>query len=257
MDKRVFAFDFDGTLCDGLHECVLVTWNGHHDLGIEAFGDTGLQEIPAAFIARFQQLRNYAKHLGHFAVPLLSDAIISSQEEFDRAYEALGEDVVYDFVLKVTRYRHAARRSCPDRWLGYHAFYPGVEHLLKSRTDPLYVVTAKDAESVQSIFAANQLSFPPHHVFGEQRSKLEALKAIAAKEGIERDQLYFFDDNVFNAIDAKRAGFSAFWAGWGYSVPSHFDLAARAGMSPLQLEDFVRGGYDHVDAVRALHDSCV
>lgn len=256
-DKRVLAFDFDGTLCDGLNECLLVTWNGYHGLELEAFGDDGLRNIPAAFVARFQCLRNFAKHLGHFAVPLLTKGPIKTQEQFDLAYDTLGEDRVYDFVVKVTHYRHVSRQTFRDQWLAYHAFYPGVKRFLQLRAEPLYVVTAKDADSVQAIFVANGVDIPFHRIFGEQRAKLDALDTIAANEDVAKEQVLFFDDNALNAIEAKQAGYSAHWAGWGYSAPAHFELASNAGMSPLQLEDFVTGGYGNVHAVRALHDSRV
>lgn len=256
-NKQVFAFDFDGTLCDGLNECILVTWNGYHDLGLDSFGDDGLRDIPQAFIARFGRLRNFSKHLGHFVVPLLTDASIETQEQFDRAYEAIGEDKANDFVEKTTRYRQAACKRYQEQWLAYHAFYPGVVGFLRSCEKPLYVVTAKDSASVHAILEANSVDIPLHQIFGEQRAKLGALDTIVANERIAKEQLLFFDDNVFNAIEAKRAGYSAYWAGWGYSAPAHFKLASSAGISPVQLDDFLMGSYSNVHAIRTLHDSCV
>lgn len=241
--KQVFAFDFDGTLCDGLNECLLVTWNGYHQLGLEAFGDEGLRNIPEAFAARFSLLRNFSKHLGHFAVALLTESPVETQEQFDRVYEAMDEDQVYDFMTRVTQYRHAARSAFQNEWLAYHAFYPGVTRFLRSSSEPLYVVTAKDAESVQAIFTANNIEIPQHRIFGEQRAKVGALDTIAGQENIDKSQLFFFDDNVFNAIEARRAGYSAYWAGWGYSTQAHYELAARAGMNPMSLDRFVMGGF--------------
>lgn len=254
-EKQVLAFDFDGTLCDGLNECVLVTWNGYHGFDLGAFSDDGLRDIPASFVARFAHLRNFSKHLGHFAVSLLTQELIENQEQFDRAYKTIEEERIYDFVVKVTHYRHAARQNFRDRWLAYHAFYPGVKSYLQSREEPLYVVTAKDADSVQAIFMANDVDIPFPRIYGEQRAKLEALDLIAVNEGITKEQLRFFDDNVFNAIEAKQAGYSAHWAGWGYSAPVHFDLASSAGMRPVQLDEFITGDYDNDHSVCALHDS--
>ncbi len=104
---------------------------------------------------------------------------------------------------------------------------------------PTYIVTAKDRESVLEILSSNALTFPRKNIFGEQRSKLTALALIKQLERVNSDELYFFDDHLMNVLEARRAGYRAYWATWGYHEASQFQLASEWGIKSISLHDFV------------------
>ncbi len=104
--RKVLALDFEGFICDGLNECLLVTWNGYHEKALSDFSDEGLASLPHEFVERFKYLRNWASHVGHFFVSLLDPPPdISSQEDFNAVYASLPRAVIDLFVEKVMRYR--------------------------------------------------------------------------------------------------------------------------------------------------------
>lgn len=232
------ALDFDGLLVDGLNECVLVSWNGFHQRELDAFGPEGLDAVPAQFIDRFTNHRNFARHLGHFAAPFYLPRHFSSQAEFDAAFATLDPVAVEDFVMRASAYRDSVRRKHYQRWLQYHAYYPGVERLLKNLDCSIYIVTGKDAASVDELLRRAGITVSAARIFGECRNKIPVLKQIADIEGADTIDVSFFDDNVMNACSAHRNGFTSYWATWGYHAPDHPALARAAGVTALSLDAF-------------------
>jgi len=243
--EKVLALDFDGLICDGLDECILVSWNAHYGQDIASFSDDGLEAIPRQFIERFSYLRNFAKHLGHFYVPLVdSDTPIIAQADFDARYKQISSDDIYQFVTRVSHYRHLVREEMEGRWLAYHTLYPGMKDFLASIKTPTYIVTAKDRQSVLKILKSAGIEMEPEKIYGDYQVKLEAFEDIARKEQIDNESLYFFDDNVLNVIEAKKANYSAYWATWGYNIPNHFDLAKLHSVTGITLPAFLKNEFE-------------
>lgn len=236
--SKVFAFDFDGLLVDGLNECVLVSWNGFHNKGIEHFGSEGLEAIPASFIDTFKNHRNFSRHLGHFITPFYAHKHFKNQTDFDAAYSQLDDNVVNGFVERVNAYRKTARQIHYKQWLQYHSFYPGIENLLKEISCPIYIVTGKDAASVNEILQCSNILIPPEKIFGECREKVTVLSKIAKMEHVSTNEVSFFDDNISNARNAHEHGFNSYWATWGYNAPDHWEIAQAAGVPIISLDDF-------------------
>lgn len=235
---KVYAFDFDGLLVDGLNECVLVSWNGFHNIGVDSFGPDGLEAIPAKFIDTFKNHRNFSRHLGHFVTPFYVRGHFKNQADFDTAYAAIDESIVSSFVTRVNAYRKAARKSQYKLWLEYHSFYRGMEKQLKEITAPIYIVTGKDAASVDEILQHANISIPITHIFGECRDKVSVLNHIAKMERVSTNEISFFDDNISNACSTYQHGFDSYWATWGYNAPDHWQIAQAAAVPIISLNDF-------------------
>jgi HAD superfamily hydrolase (TIGR01509 family) len=235
--QKIFALDFDGVIADGLNECLLVTWNGYYDLEVKNFSREGLANIPASFIKRFTHCRNFAKHLGHFAVAIFDmDTPIRTQEDYERLYLSLDPIEVEIFVKKVNEYRTKAKQERELLWLEQHTLYPNIQSFLKGLDAPLYIVSAKDSDSIIKILAKTGIKLDPHQVFGEQRNKPAALKAIQLEHSVRPDEIFFLDDNIINVIDVKQAGYSAYWAVWGYQAEHHWELARQHQVASFSLE---------------------
>jgi FMN phosphatase YigB (HAD superfamily) len=238
--KPVLALDFDGLLCDGLNECVLVTWNGYHGMHLIDFSDEGLARIPIWFIERFKNCRNFAKHLGHFFVPFLERAAsIRNQQDFEEVYQSIRSADIQEFVKKVSSYRNWARQEKTEEWLRYHQLYPGMAEFLASVTLPTYIVTAKDANSVIAILKHNGFHLEKRYIFGELQSKIAALREIEHLENIESKDIHFYDDNLPNVMEARQSGYHAIWAIWGYNTEDHFNTASRYNIPSVDLKAFL------------------
>ena len=239
---KALALDFDGVICDGFNECVLVTWYGPRAGTLADFGASGLSAIPPAFVRRFLHCRAFAKHLGHFYVSLL-DGIddVRTQADFEALYASANPLDVESFVVRVNEYRALVRNHLPDSWLSQQGLYPGVRDFLRQTRLPLYVVTAKDAASVTQILEHAGVRLDAGRIFGELRDKRAALAQICSAEQITPAALGVVDDNVLNALAAQRAGFRAYWALWGYRAPDHAAIADENHLPRLLLDQLLSG----------------
>lgn len=237
MQHKTFALDFDGVIVDGLNECILVTWNGYYGKQLDDFSIEGLAKVPDWFIERFTHCRNFAKHLGHFAVAIFDrDTPIQTQTDYERLYLSLDPLEVESFVAKANEYRATARTYQELLWLDQHTLYPGVQSFLQGLDAPLYIVSAKDRDSIIKILARAEIDITPHQVFGEQRNKLVALRAIQQYESVRPQEIFFLDDNIINVIDVQQAGYGAYWALWGYRADHHLELARQHQVATFSLK---------------------
>jgi phosphoglycolate phosphatase-like HAD superfamily hydrolase len=214
---RVVCLDFEGVICDSFTECVLVAWNSAHDQSPASFSLQAVADLPAAFVERFRRYRPYARHLGHFLVALLDNVPpIQSQEDFEAVYRRLDTAQVDAFVQKVTTYREQVRQARREEWLAAYHLYAGIASLFAQSPLPLYVVTARDQVSVCTVLDAAGLTIPKEHVYGGVRAKVSALGYIWRQELVRPRDLLLVDDHLFNVLSAKKAGYQAAWARWGY-----------------------------------------
>lgn len=236
MERGVLVLDFDGVICDSWRECALVTWAAQHGCAPERFGVTAWKALPATFVERFRVLRGYARHLGHFLVPVLAgSAQIGSQDDFDRYYASLPPAAVAEFIRRASAYRAAARTRRHTHWLAMHDLHPGLASVLSRIRHHLYIVTARDSGSARELLSQHGITVEPERIYGGQHSKGAALADIRVRE---RAELFFVDDNLGNVVAAQADGHHVAWALWGYSVPEHHTEATRLRVPVLSLRDF-------------------
>jgi phosphoglycolate phosphatase-like HAD superfamily hydrolase len=236
---EVVALDFDGVLCDGLSECLLVSWLAFADRGESGGGTALLDAIPSNFKDRFALCRNFVRHSGHFIVPFLSPMSFERQADFDAAYESIDTKRLEAFLHRFETCRESLRQEQPEQWLSLHALYPGVGPALKAAGLPLFIVTAKDRASVLAILEAAGVNFEQDRVYGGVTAKLAAFHDILRRTGCGAERLAIYDDNVLNVAQARGAGFDAVWATWGYGSPEHRGIAANRSIPGVTLDEFL------------------
>lgn len=238
------VFDFDGVLCDGFAEGLLVSWNAWHGRDPQAFSQRTLSSIPEAFRQSFLRCRCYARHLGHFVLCFSRDIrCVRSQAELDALYATLSDREVESFVERVSAYRRQVRELFPERWLGEHSLYPGIRELLCTLAGKYFIVSAKDSESILAILQHHGVSVAREQVYGECREKRIALADCAARANVHGSEILFCDDNVLNAADAMRAGYRAVWADWGYQAPDHMQYALLNGLQRMSLRELTESAW--------------
>jgi phosphoglycolate phosphatase-like HAD superfamily hydrolase len=231
----VLALDFDGVICDSWRECAFITWAGQHGWAPSEFAASAFPAIPGAFIQRFLALRGYARHLGHFLVPVLPGSErISCRADFDLYYAGLAPEEVATFVERALRFRASVQNRRWKQWLAFHVLYEGVSELLSPLSDRLYIVTARDRQLVRELLATHGIAVQPERIYSERCSKSAALRDIQARE---HAGVYFVDDDLDDVVAAQRDGYRAVWALWGYSAPEDRAKASRLGIPVLSLPE--------------------
>lgn len=240
MTKRTLVLDFDGVVCDGLNECLLSVWNTWHDLDVDAFNINTLNAIPLDFSQRFTQYRNFVRHSGHFVLPFFSDApAYASSSDFDIAFEKIAEHIVDDFLMRFENYRAEVIKHKYQEWIDMHSYYDGMFDVVANPQNDIYIVSGKDTYSIVQILASKGLTVSHEKIYGSQKNKIPALQSIADKLGATFDTIDFFDDNLNNTLTAKKAGFNANWAGWGYKTDGDLLISKQENIRLLQLNEFV------------------
>jgi len=230
--RRVLAVDFDGVICDSLTESLLVSWNAHSGAPVKAFAHPGLAGVPPDVADRFTRCRPFARHFGHWLVPLVIDAAPSSHAEFGARYDELPAAQIEAFTAAAGRYRAQVRCVYPERWLAHHRVQLGLGNALANA----YVVTARDTDSVRQILHAHAIPIDDERIFGSSSDKNVALRAIAIREAVEPPAVTLVDDNVENCVAARTAGYSAWWATWGYNSAGDRALATGYGIKAISID---------------------
>jgi phosphoglycolate phosphatase-like HAD superfamily hydrolase len=246
MMAEVIAVDFDGVLCDGLDECLLVAWLAFADRAESGdlifrigFSIALLDTIPASFKDHFAHCRNFVRHSGHFIIPFLFPAPFETQAEFDAAYKTVEKGRLEAFLQRFEACRRRLRQERPEERLALHTLYPGIPSALTAARLPLFIVTAKDTPSVLAILKGAGVNFQEDRIYGGATAKLGAFHDIMRQSGCGPERIAFYDDNVLNVAEARGAGFDAVWATWGYSSPEHQRIAASQSLPSITLDEFV------------------
>jgi phosphoglycolate phosphatase-like HAD superfamily hydrolase len=238
---KVVALDFDGVLCDGLAECLLVSWLSFADRVQPSDGAILLDTIPSSFKDHFARCRNFVRHSGHFIIPFLFSLTFETQADFDAAYQTVEPGALEAFLRRFEACRKRLREDQPEQWLALHTLYPGVRSALQAARLPLFIVTAKDTASVLAILEAAGVTFGGDRIYGGVTAKLAAFHDIMRRSGCSPEGIAIYDDNVLNVAEARGAGFDAIWATWGYSSPEHQRIAASKSLPSVSLDDFLMG----------------
>jgi len=236
---EAIALDFDGVLCDGLAECLLVSWLSFADQVQPDNSVALLDTIPSSFKDHFARCRNFVRHSGHFIIPFLSDATFETQADFDAAYRTVEAGALEAFLRRFEACRKRLRQEQPEQWLALHTLYPGVRPALQAARLPLFIVTAKDTASVRAILEAAGAPFREDRIYGGVTAKLAAFHDISRQSGCSPERVAIYDDNVLNVAEARGAGFDAIWATWGYSSAEHQRIAASKSLPSVSLDEFL------------------
>ncbi len=227
------VLDFDGVLCDSATECLHIAWGAYNGFGVEAFGaDAGTYAVPADVAERYWRTRPSMRHLAHFIVPLLDGPEPADRAAFAERFASLPAATTAAFTWAAREYREAVRAHRRDAWLALHGVWPEIAALAEGA----YIATARDRGSVCEILAAHGVRADPSRIYDELSEKTGALAEIAAREALDRSDVWLLDDSVDNCRMAKDAGFGAGWASWGCSDPGDEAIAVAEGIPVIGLE---------------------
>lgn len=240
------VLDFDGVIVESLEECVAVSWWAFECQPIQEIATTQAL-APKAMESRFQALRPFMCHLGHFLVPFRYPLTpIATQEAFEEISLRIPMAEVDSFKERVQQARTILRHEYPDVWQSMHQFYPGLLPFIQYPPAPVALVSAREQESIQMLLEGTGVSIEASWVYGGiSTSKVEALDEIARRTGYAPAQILFLDDHLPHVREARKAGYYGMWAKWGYHTPFDEEQARLFGIPTLEL--------DHLPLLLAQH----
>jgi len=253
----VLALDFDGVICDSVHETFATavrTYAGfvpdsrlvkriEARMGTWPWADAEIVTEPDfVHFERMVPLGNRAEDFGVVLLSMDLDMKIGDQASYDRFFRSLEQEWLEAFHARFYETRAALRHEAPDAWLALHSDYPRFTALLHEMAGDitLAVATAKDGASLGLLLD----SFGVAELFpGELRldketgvQKTEHLSRLAERLDVPFEAITFVDDKVNHLVRVAPLGVRPVLAGWGHNTTREHDEAASRGFQVATLE---------------------
>ena len=240
---KIVALDFDGVICDSIDECLLVSYNAFQEKSeIENIDFSDIQE----------RIINNFKHYRYLIGPA-KDFYFLWKSIFEHHKTSMDIESIYfklkksdsnkelPFVKRFYILRDQLKNKYFNHWVSINPFYKGIKSFLIDIQDKqnLFIVTAKDTNSVVDLLKENNISIKRSNIYGREinSDKRELFKKMIENHDISRKDVIFVDDNLSNAIDVKGIGISSYLATWGYNSNFEKIEAKRNNIIPLKLSE--------------------
>lgn len=235
--RHVFAVDFDGVLCDSAAESAVAAWRA----GGRLWPDCQGAEPPEACRQRFIRLRPLIE-TGYQTVLLtgliargLDEAAIAAR--FAELCQALLQEIgrsrtELDQLFGAVRDAWIAQD--PQDWLGRQRFYPVIDTFAeKIKTDPVFILTTKQARFVRTLLEGYGIAFPDERIFGldSGRKKEEILEQLLERPEYRNAVWHFVEDRLATLLRIagreRLQGVRLYLADWGYNTARDREQARR------------------------------
>ena len=232
----LLALDFDGVLCDGLHEYFEASWRACRRLW-----PAGPPAPPPGLFEAFARLRPLVE--SGWEMPVLVQALLAGAPEAELARDFSPEARLARLgpareavAAALDGERDAWIAADEAGWLAQHRFYPGVVERLRALAGGpvrVAVVTTKEGRFARQLLRGQGVELPTRDVVGKEarRPKRAILRELCARERLAPAALWFVEDRLAAlrevAADPALAGAGLFLAAWGYNTPADREAARR------------------------------
>ena len=242
---KVYAFDFDGVMCDSAIETGIAGWKVASRLWPDMPAET-----PAEMIEKFRQVRPVME-TGYEAVIIMRKLFEGVEpsvllKNINVQIKAIIRRDVLNIEGLKKRFgttRDAWIAENLDEWIGMNPLFDGIKDKI-SQIDPqnAYIITTKQERFVSQILKANNISFPDDHIYGLDRN-LSKQQVLADLEMSHPEQaIVFVEDRyptLLNVIEDERLNeLQLFFADWGYNTEQDkLDAKEHARIRAISLAE--------------------
>ncbi len=253
----LIAFDFDGVICNSIHDSLLTAINAF--CSIEPEKSFPLEKICSKEIFNFEKsnpdffykfnemmpLGNFAEDYYVFIKIILNEDYdkISGQDDFDSYKKLLNPEILERYSLEFYKYRRNLQTNTPDEWAALLPIYDGIDNAVKILHDKavLAISTSKDLKSVNLLLDKYGLSsfFQKKNILDKDyaESKKDQLLALHAENDIPLKNIHFVDDKALHIIAVKDLNINKYLAAWGFNGKREAQIALKNGAVVLNIED--------------------
>jgi hypothetical protein len=256
MPPDILALDFDGVLCDGMHEYFEASGRTHRRVWPNEKAPGG-DLFPA-----FRALRPVI--MSGWEMPLLLRAIARGRDQsailrsWDEVRDELmrseappGADLVRTLQHTLDDVRREWIATDRDDWLSQNVPYCGLDELRRVIGEPerALVVTTKEGEFARLILDSWKVQLAGIHGKEAGTHKCDNLRALIADFASARGRrpaLWFVEDRLETLLHVTThpdlADVQLFLATWGYNTPAARATVSRdARVRALELDRFRQG----------------
>jgi phosphoglycolate phosphatase-like HAD superfamily hydrolase len=257
-NRRILVFDFDGVICNSIHDSFATALNTYinlkHDhnlpLKMSLASDEAIRfekDFPGTFNS-FSDLMPLANCAEDYLVLLsLIDQNradqIHDQEDFDRLKKNFSSARLNEYHKAFYQIRSRMREENLGKWLNLLPPFPGMPDTIRELSNgfTLAISTSKDRPSVVLLLDRYGLSdcFKPENIFDKDlaRNKRYHLIRLQKKHRLPFSRIHFIDDKVSHLLSVKDLGVHNYLACWGFNSEREVQIALKEGYTPIQLED--------------------
>lgn len=246
MTNKLYAFDFDGVLCDSAVETAIAGWK----VALKLWSDMP-EQIPVDILEKFRQVRPVMEtgYESILIVRMLFEGL--NPESLMVAFHHQIDALMIRDELEVDELKQAFGATRDqwieddfDNWVQMNPLFEGIaDKLHQIETEQSVIITTKQERFVDHILSANQIQFPIEQIYGLDRnlSKQQILSDLSAAQ--PNTNILFIEDRLptlINVItDDRLDHVQLFFANWGYNTQQDRDSATDIKrINTISLQDW-------------------
>lgn len=258
VSKKLLALDFDGVLCNSIHDTIMTAINTYlkcrepHNLTVD---DQLTPETVFDFekenphfmqqFIRLMPLGNFAKDY-YVILKIIDDNIfdtISSQKDFDAIREKADPQTIQKYDKLFYKYRYSLQNN-PDEWAELLPAFPGIPEAVRklSKNFLLAIATSKDVHSVNILLKKYGISylFSSENILDKDfaRTKREHITKLHQLHDLDFRDIYFIDDKISHLLEVNDLNIHPYLATWGFNTEREHNIAEENNISLLNLKEF-------------------
>ena len=258
-NKKILALDFDGVLCNSIHDTLLTAINAYlqctpnHNLPVPEplTPETvvAFEKENPVFIKKLRRLMP----LGHYAedyyvkLKILDTNIfntVSSQEDFNRFRKTVDEQTIKTYYDLFYQFRHSLQRKNPKGWATLLPSFPNIPQAVRKLSTIFLpaIATTKDRESVTILLKSYGIAdlFASYNILDKDAaaSKREQMIILHRLHKLEFTDIYFIDDKVSHLLEVEDLKVHTYLATWGFNSERELNTAKAHNINLLDLNDF-------------------
>lgn len=244
IPNKLFITDFDGVICDSVWECLLVSYNGYHQLHTPSYQRMlDIEQIEPAKREQFRRLRPYLKGAEDFVPIVLAieqQTPITSQQDFD-AWRTAHYDRLLEYQDAFYTERDFLQQHEKDLWLRLNPLFEGMADLLRRQPsfEGMQILTTKRQQDVLEIFAYQGIAFPAEQItYVKAAGKSQKLIEILQAHNAAFAESVYIEDQVEFLIQSITPGIGSYLVAWGYVSDEQQALARQHGIPIIAPQQF-------------------
>ena len=228
MKEPALFLDFDGVLCDSLHECYetsLRAWQTVSSTMAEKVArnrpDGEDDEERKELFRRYRPfIRNGGDYL-FLQLAIDTQIPLHSQEAFDQLQQGYPElsrkgDEIFQ------KWRSHFLSSNPERWFSLNPLFPGIAELLNkaANNEEVYILSTKPVRFIHEIVTFHAVKWPLHRIIcSKPRAKVDVILEVMEEKHYR--EAIFVEDQIDHLLKVLEKGnlvknIRPCLASWGY-----------------------------------------
>ena len=236
------VLDFDGVLCDSVHEAFYATWVAYHRYQRERVPNHISLQTRTTFY-RYRPFIRTGQHLMLLQHIIAEGIQLHSQDDFERELLQISEEQQQQWRSWLYQVREEMREGDQELQLRLQPLYPGVQKLLLtlSSTDGVIILSTKRTDFIAAILAHNRVPWRSDYIYSVQKeSKIDVIQRLQHATP-EQHTIIFIDDHLPHLLsrpEATARNMRCLLANWGYVLPEwcrnrHYETIDLADLRSL------------------------